>query len=101
MSRSEVAGSPWGRLVARLRGDPRARALRSAARRLERDGALVFADVEGWPRPPLIRGFVPALYAVFEDRELLLGCAEPERRDQAFLAWAEESAHRAYEDLVV
>lgn len=91
------------------RGAPVARAVVAAATRLDREGALVFADVPGWPRPPLIHGFVPSVYAVFTDRELVLqvmelraDSAEPDhRRRRAFRAWAAAAPEREHEILVV
>jgi hypothetical protein len=97
-------------------GEPRSRAIRAAAEGLERSGALVFADVPGWPRPPLVRGYVPSVYGVYEDREVVVRVEEqpedaeesddvaPEsadRRHVAFSAWAATSPQRDYEVVVV
>lgn len=92
-----------------VRGEPRARAVRAAAERFSRGGALVFADVEGWPRPPAIHGFVPAVYAIFDDGEVVLHVDEPEaddaepasRRDLAFRTWAEAAPDREVEPIVI
>lgn len=89
--------------------DPEPRALRDAAELLERDGGVVFADLDGWPRPPALQGFVPDLYAVFEDREILLSFVNERsalgqtsiRRDRAFTAWAQGSDLRIYEQVLV
>lgn len=101
------------RLYDAARGDPGPRAIRAAAERLERSGALVFADVAGWPRPPLVRGYVPSVYAVYEDREVVIRLEEqpdadaddpPEsvsRKHLAFTAWAEASPQRDYDVIVV
>jgi hypothetical protein len=90
-------------------GEPTERAIRRAVGRFERGGALVFADLEGWPRPPVIHGFVPAAYAVFEDREVILLVedeAQPDtetelRRRIAFEAWAAEGPEREVESVTV
>lgn len=103
------AGARVISVIDAVRGEPRARAVRSAAERFARDGALVFADVDGWPRPPSIHGFIPAVYALFDDAEVLLsvddppeGDAEPaSRRDLAFRTWAEAAPNREYEPIVV
>jgi hypothetical protein len=94
------------RALARLRREPRARLVQKTAAELEQSGALVFADAEGWPRPPNIHGFVPCVYAVYEDGEVVLRLTDPEvkhteerRSHQAFAAWAEESPEREYEPL--
>jgi hypothetical protein len=89
--------------------DPELKAVGEAAEALERDGAVVFACLGGWPRPPVIQGFVPDVYAVFEDCEVLLVFAsEPpalegpaQRRDRAFASWAAASPMRVYEHVVV
>jgi hypothetical protein len=91
-------------------GGAERRAIRRAAESLERDGAAVFANVEGWPRPPVVQGFLPDVYAVFADREVVLdlagdeGAAQGEaerRREIAFEAWAEAASRRVYEQIVV
>lgn len=90
-------------------GEPAERAVRRAVARFERGGALVFAELPGFPRPPAVNGFVPAVYAVFEDREVLLGVEDPERADApppsrrrlAFEAWAAAAPDREVEIVVV
>jgi hypothetical protein len=88
-------------------GEPAERAVRRAVARFERGGALVFAELPGFPRPPAVHGFVPAVYAVFEDREVLLALedpldAEPQRRRRlAFEAWAAAAPEREVEIVVV
>lgn len=91
------------------REDAEPRAVREAAETLEQDGAVVFANLDGWPRPPALHGFVPDVYAVFEDREVVLEFEdevsvneEPaQRQDAAFSTWAEASPCRAYEQIVI
>ncbi len=81
-----------------------ARAVRGAAEALERDGGMVFANVGGWPRPPVVGGFVPDVYAVLEDREVVLDVARGaagRRREVAFVAWAEAASRRVYQQIVV
>lgn len=93
----------------RPRRDPEPEAIREAAEGLERAGAVVFAVLPGWPRPPVINGFVPDVYAVLDDREILLefendssvALALAERQDGAFSAWAEQDSSREYEQIVV
>ena len=105
---SRLFGAGRGILLA-ARGDPEPRALLDAALTLERDGGAVFADLEGWPRPPLINGFVPDLYAVFEDREVVLSFVNERsslsdvvrRKDLAFSSWAEAQPRRVYEQILV
>lgn len=100
------------RLYDAARGEPVPRAIRAAAERLERSGALVFADSPGWPRPPLVRGYVPSVYGVYEDREVVIrveqqdegedrGPESEDRRHVAFVAWAATSPQRDYEVIVV
>lgn len=90
--------------------DAERRAIREAAESLERDGAAVFANVEGWPRPPVVQGFLPDVYAVFADREVVLDLAGEDeaaggdaehRREAAFEAWAEAASRRMYAQIVV
>jgi hypothetical protein len=95
-----------GAFVKAARKDP----LRDAAEALERDGAVVFAAAPGWPRPPVINGFIPDVYAVYEDHEILLelddeapaseGSEPPAlRRGDAFAAWAVEAEGREYQQI--
>ncbi len=106
-----VAGAP-ARLRSALRarrGDPEPRAIREAAETLERGGGVVFAKLEGWPRPPVVQGFVPDVYAVFEDREIVLSFenegsverAAAQQREGAFTAWAAGSSRRIHEQILV
>jgi hypothetical protein len=91
------------------RRDPEIRALIDAAAVLERDGGVVFAALDGWPRPPVVQGFVPDLYAVFEDREVVLDFVNEgsvardatRRKHRAFTAWARASVQRVYEQILV
>jgi hypothetical protein len=91
------------------RRDPEPRAIDKAARGLEEGGAIVFADLDGWPRPPAINGHVPDVYAVRESREIVLEfenpesvrCPPAERQNDAFESWADESPGREYEQIVV
>ena len=108
-----IGGGGWiARLRSAIRGarpDPEPRALRDAAEVLEHDGGVVFADLDGWPRPPVVQGFVPDLYAVFEDREIVLSFVNERsalretarRRDLAFTAWAAASALRICGEILV
>lgn len=103
------AGALLSSALDAVRGEPGPRVIRGAAARLERRGALVFADAEGFPRPPAIHGFVPAVYAVFEDREVVVNVTDPDvtdaeqasRRDLAFSAWAAAAPERDYEPIVL
>lgn len=105
MRRLLDAGALVASALDAVRGEPAARAIRRAAGRFERGGALVFADLPGWPRPPAVHGFVPAVYAVFEDREVLLDIEDPElsgsepssRRQLAFASWATAAPEREVE----
>jgi hypothetical protein len=89
--------------------DPEIRAIREAAEALERDGAVVFANLGGWPRPPVLLGFIPDVYAVFEDCEVALWFenehsaleASTLRQDRALTSWADASPLRVYEQIVV
>ena len=109
LSRLAGAGARVRSAIQGARRDPEPRALREAAEVLERDGGVVFADLDGWPRPPVVQGFVPDLYAVFEDREIVLEFVNEHsvlreaarRQDLAFSAWAEASALRIYEQILV
>lgn len=96
--------SALGSALDGARGGPVARAIGAAAARLDRRGALVFADLPGWPRPPLIGGFVPSVYAVLADREVVLwvepadgASALTDRRHHAFSAWAAAAPEREYD----
>src|SRR5262245_9673503 len=97
-----------GATLGALRRARKQRVVAREATRLEQDGGLVFGDAEGWPRPPNIHGFVPCVYAVFEDGEVVLRLTDPEvkhegerRSHQAFAAWAEAAPDREYEHLPV
>jgi hypothetical protein len=97
------------RVLQSARRDPERRALVDAASVLERAGGVVFADLDGWPRPPVVQGFVPDLYAVLEDREIVLEFVNEDsvsrdtsrRKDRAFTAWARASTRRVYEQILV
>jgi len=97
------------RVLQGARRDPELRALLDAAEVLERDGGVVFADLDGWPRPTVVQGFVPDLYAVFEDREIVLDFVNDQsilredvrRRDLALTAWAQATTRRIYEQILV
>ena len=81
--------------------------LRDAAEALERDGAVVFAAAPGWPRPPVINGFIPDVYAVYPDHEILLELEDEGsvdegptlRRSDAFAAWAVEAEGREHQQI--
>ncbi len=103
------AGARVRTALRRALGDPEIKAVRAAAEALERDGAVVFATLGGWPRPPVLAGFVPDVYAVFEDCEVALSF-ENERsvleapasvQAVALTAWAAVSDQRVYEQIVV
>jgi hypothetical protein len=91
------------------RRDPEPRALLDAALALERDGGVVFAGLDGWPRPPVVQGFVPDVYAIFDDREIVLQFENDasrlgraaRRKSAAFTGWAAGSPVRIYEQIVV
>jgi hypothetical protein len=91
------------------RSDPEPRAILEAAETLERGGGVVFAILEGWPRPPVVQGFVPDVYAVFDDREVVLAFenegsmlgASAQQKSTAFDAWASASSQRIHEQIVV
>ena len=108
---TRLAGA-GARVRSALRGalrDPELRAVRAAAEALERDGAVVFATLGGWPRPPALAGFVPDVYAVFEDCEVALSFENEQsvleapafRQAVALTAWAAASDQRVYEQIVV
>lgn len=108
-SRLAGAGARVRKVVRGALPDPALKAIGEAAAALERDGAVVFACLDGWPRPPVVQGFVPDVYAVFEDCEVVLSfAAEPpalegpaQRRDLAFTSWAEASPVRLYKHVIV
>jgi hypothetical protein len=108
-SRLAGAGALLRSALRVTRGDPGPRAIREAAETLERGGGVVFARLEGWPRPPVVQGFVPDVYAVFDDREVLLSFesedslhrAAAEQREGAFTAWAGASPRRIHEQILI
>ncbi len=83
--------------------------IRTAAERLDREGAVVFARASGFPVPPVINGYRPDVYAVYDDREVALSVSTEEsaegpaseRQDLAFATWAEEAPEREYAQIVV
>jgi hypothetical protein len=83
--------------------------IKRTAEGLDRDGAVVFARATGWPHPPVINGYRPHVYAVYDDREVALSFTteenveEPvsERQTIAFAAWAEEAPEREFAQIVV
>jgi len=108
---TRLAGAT-ARVRAALRGalgDPQLAAIREAAEALERDGAAVFANLGGWPRPPVLGGFIPDVYAVFDDCEVALSMenersavdASTRRQHLALTAWSREADRRVYEQIVV
>lgn len=102
-----VIGIPW--LLSR-RSDPEAKTIRGLAEELEREGAIVFTDLAGSPRPPNLGGHIPDIFAVIEDGGELAVEVENERsvtrpharkQDKAFKKWAAARPNRHYEQLVV
>jgi hypothetical protein len=89
--------------------DPEQVAIRRTAKRHVKNGAEVFADIPGWPRPPKLNGHIPDVFAVYEDREFAVefenrssvGRTHARRQDAAFSSWADESPNRDYEQIVV
>ncbi len=71
---------PWGKVllglgifgaacwaIDYLTSDPEPRRIRELAKEREDDGALVFADVKGYPQPPVINGRRPDVLAYHPD----------------------------------
>jgi hypothetical protein len=91
------------------RRDPEPLAIRKAAEAMDLDGAVVFANLDGWPRPPVVNGYIPDVYAVYEDREIILEFendrsveqAQALREDVAFASWADASEGREYDQIIV
>ena len=67
------------------------------------------APESGEPRPPVLGGFIPDVYAVFDDYEVALSMenersavdASTRRQHDALTAWAREADRRVYEQIVV
>ncbi len=89
--------------------DPELIAIRRTAKRHRKNGAEVFADIPGWPKPPKLNGHIPDVFAVYQDGEVALefenrnsvGRTHARRQDLAFSSWAEESPRRKYQQVVV
>lgn len=69
---------PWGKILLgalavggvylayrKLTDDPEPKRIREIAEGYERDGASVWADIKGWPQPPLLNGRRPDVFAKF------------------------------------
>lgn len=85
--------------------DPEPRRIRQIARQLEEGDALVFADVKGWPRPPIRNGRIADVHAIYPNGEELLVEVENERslgRSHAraqvrdLMQWASEAPGRHF-----
>lgn len=89
--------------------DPEKVAIRRTAKRHLKNGAEVFADLRGWPKPPTLNGHIPDIFAVYEDREIALefenrnsvSRTHARRQDLAFSSWAADSPKREYEQILV
>ena len=106
-----LSGMALGALVDALStpSDPEPKAIRRSARRHEKKGAVVLADVDGYARPPKINGHIPDVYAVYEDRvvveefenERSVFRSHARQQDAAFSTWARRSRKREYQQVVV
>jgi hypothetical protein len=101
----------WGAYKAYeyFRGDPERRAIQQSAERLLARGAEVYADLPGWPKPPVINGHIPDLYAVLNKRvvmaeyenEVSVSRSHARSQDRAFSAFARSRADVRYRQIVV
>jgi hypothetical protein len=78
--------------------DPEAKAILRSARSHVKAGAEVYADLPGWPKPPVLNGHIPDVYAEYE---LSIERTHARRQDAAFSAWAEQGEHREYEQILI
>lgn len=90
--------------------DPETVAIRRSAKRHLKNGAEVFADIPGWPRPPKINGHIPDVYAYYPDgREVVqefendrsVFSSHARRQDVAFSLHATEFEQVEYEQVVI
>lgn len=71
---------PWGSILLgaaavaamycvykKLTEDPEPKRIREIAEKFEREGARVSADLRGWPKPPLLNGRIPDVFAEHSD----------------------------------
>lgn len=96
--------TPAPRLPRRRHVDPETAAIRNSAKKHERNGALVAADIRGWPKPPVLNGHIPDVYANYGcwvvaeeyENDRSINSTHARRQHVAFSAWANRSARREY-----
>lgn len=90
--------------------DPEPRRIRQLARAFEDEGANVYADLKGWPQPPLLEGRRPDVFADFGDEQIAVEVENDvsvdrhhaRQQDHAFRRWESRSPRRrAYTQEIV
>lgn len=93
-----------------LTSDPEPRRIKELAKEREDEGALVFADVKGYPQPPTVNGCRPDVLAYHldgteemievENEKSILG-HHAAKQERAFEKWANRSGRRSFQFEVV
>lgn len=114
---------PWGKIalgvgalfaagwaIKKITEDPEPKAIRKIAKEMEDDGAEVFADVRGYPRPPVMNGRIADVVGYHEDGTIEVvevennrSIVRPHGRAQIadLAAWASRSHRRSFQVEVV
>lgn len=114
---------PWGKIalgvgalfaagwaIKKITEDPEPRAIREIAEEMEDEGAEVFADVRGYPRPPVMNGRIADVVGYHEDGTIEIVEVENDRsidrpHGRAQIAdlalWASRSHRRSFQVEVV
>jgi hypothetical protein len=101
----------WGAYKAYgyFHGDPERRANQQSADRLLARGAEVYADLPGWPKPPVIKGHIPDPYAILNnpvvmaeyENEVSVRRSHARSQNRAFSAFARSRPDVQYQQIVV
>jgi hypothetical protein len=98
-----LAGYAIAAAVSYALDDPERREIERSAKRHQRRGATVRADIAGWPRPPLIGGHIPDVFAWYPSGRVVVEEFEndrsvfsvhAERQHDAFSRWADRVPNR-------
>lgn len=97
-------------VIEALTEDPERKAIRQSAEKHLARGAEVFADIPGWPRPPVIFGRIPDIYAKYPngrvkieefENDSSVSSTHANAQDRAFTRWVNMSVRFSYTQIIV